>query len=305
MAELLLETNGLCKSYGKTRAVNNVSMHVERGAVYGFIGRNGAGKTTFMKIICGLANKTSGELTLFGKTGSQIAEVRPKLGCLIEAPGIYPKLTAFENMQLKCLAFGKYSKEYINDLLTLVGLADTGKKKAGKFSLGMRQRLGIALALVGDPELMVLDEPINGLDPQGIVEVRDTIHRLSTERGITILISSHILDELSRIATHYGIINNGELIRELSAEQLKNECSERLEITIKGAAHAAANILEKMGVGFTVVNDDLITVSSGIERSAEINTALVTSGQAVSELAVRGEALEDYYLNLTGGSANA
>ena len=305
MSELLLTTDRLTKKYGKHMAVNGVSMHVERGAVYGFIGKNGAGKTTFMKMITGLANPTSGSITLFGETGQELGRVRSKLGCLIEAPGIYPKLTAFENMQLKTLAMGRYNKEYINELLELVGLGDTKKKKSGQFSLGMRQRLGIALALVGEPEMMVLDEPINGLDPQGIVEVRETIHRLSTERGITILISSHILDELSRIATHYGIINNGELIRELSSEQLHNECSSRLDITVKGAARAAAEILERMGIGFSLQGEDRIFVTEGIERSAEINTALVQNGLAVSELTVRAAALEDYYLSLTGGAQNA
>lgn len=305
MSELMLETNRLTKSYGRFRAVNEVSMHLEKGSVYGFIGKNGAGKTTFMKMITGLANPTSGSISLFGKTGAELGKVRRKVGALIEAPGIYPKLTAFENMQLKTLAMGRYDKAYINELLTLVGLADTGKKKAGKFSLGMRQRLGIALALVDEPELMVLDEPINGLDPQGIVEVRDTIHRLATERGITILISSHILDELSKIATHYGIINNGELIQEISAEEIKNRCSDRIEITVKDGAQKAAQIIERLGVPFEIVDGDHIHVTSQTERSAEINTALVTNGLAVSELALRGEALEDYYLRLTGGAHNA
>ena len=259
-----------------------------------------------MKMVTGLANPTSGSITLFGCTGSELGNVRSRLGCLIEAPGIYPKLTAFENLQLKCLAFHKYSKEYVMELLRLVGLDNTGKKKSGKFSLGMRQRLGIALALVGDPEMMVLDEPINGLDPQGIVEVRDTIHRLSSERGITILISSHILDELSKIATHYGIINDGQLIRELSSEELINECSGRLEITVKGASGRAAEILGRMGgLEFSVRDEDSLVVTGSVERSAEINTALVTSGLAVSELAIRAAALEDYYLSLTGGAHNA
>lgn len=305
MAELLLKTDSLTKIYKKHKAVNAVSMHVERGAVYGFIGKNGAGKTTFMKMIAGLANPTSGSIALFGRTGSELAEVRSKLGCLIEAPGIYPKLTAFENMQLKCLALHRYSKEYVYELLNLVGLANTGKKKSGHFSLGMRQRLGIAIALVAEPEMMVLDEPINGLDPQGIVEVRDTIHRLSSERGITVLISSHILDELSKIATHYGIINNGELIRELSSEQLVAECSSSLEITVKNASTHAADVLHRLGVEFRIVDGDRISVTQGIERSAEINTALVQNGFAVSELTVHKAALEDYYLSLTGGGSNA
>ncbi len=305
MSEFLLSTDKLTKIYGKHKAVNEVSMHVERGAVYGFIGKNGAGKTTFMKIVAGLANKTSGSYSLFGQTGRAVDQVKSKLGCLIEAPGIYQRLSAYDNMKTKCLALGKYDPDYIRELLKLVGLSDTGKKAAGHFSLGMRQRLGIALALIGEPEMLVLDEPINGLDPQGIVEVRDIIHRLSVERGITILISSHILDELSKIATHYGIINNGSLIRELSADELAAECASGVDITVKGAAASAAGVLERMGLSFSILDADHIRVNGQPERSAEINAALVTGGYAVSELSLHTAALEEYYLSLTGGAQNA
>lgn len=304
MSEYLLETNSLTKMFKSFKAVNNVSMHVEKGAVYGFIGKNGAGKTTFMKMICGLSNQTSGSITLFGQSGAALAEVRRKIGCLIESPGIYPKFTAFDNLKLKALAMGCYDKNKMNELLELVGLANTGKKRSGEFSLGMRQRLGIAMALIGDPEMLVLDEPINGLDPQGIVEVRDTISKLSTERGITILISSHILDELSRIATHYGIINHGELIKELSADELKAECTARLELTVDDAPKAcqrlaAANIQHK------AISPTHIVITSNIEYSGEINRDLVNNGVLVKELTIRGEDLEEYYLELTGGASNA
>ncbi len=304
MSELVLETQQLTKIFGKHKAVNEVSVHVERGSVYGFIGKNGAGKTTFMKMVCGLSSQTSGGISLFGQTGAGLKDVRHKVGCLIEDPGIFPKLSALENVRLKCLAMGCYNKDYAMGLLQRVGLADTGKKKAGRFSLGMRQRLGIALAMVGSPELLVLDEPINGLDPQGIAEVRETIHSLSQESGITILISSHILDELSKIATHYGIINDGQLIRELSAEQLLNARTGGIDITIDNFGRAQ-EILHSMGLPFKLTEPFHISVSAGKELAAEINKALVMGGVAVSELAVHSEDLESYYLKLTGGEVNA
>ncbi len=304
MEEYLITTDRLTKQFGKHKAVNEVSMHIRKGSVYGFIGKNGAGKTTFMKIICGLANKTSGSITAFGETDANSANYRKKIGCLIEAPGIFTDMTAFQNVKAKCLAAGVYSKEYVDGLLALVGLADVGKKKAKNFSLGMRQRLGIALALVGDPEMLVLDEPINGLDPQGIVEVREIIHKLATERKITILISSHILDELSRIATDYGIINNGVLIKEMTAEELQNACSESLNITVDDL-EAAKRVLGEMGItSYRLIGENTLALSERIDESASINSELVRAGVMVSELSKRGEALEDYYIRLTGGVAN-
>ncbi len=304
MSEYLIETKDLTKVFGKFKAVNNVSMHVEKGAIYGFIGKNGAGKTTFMKMICGLSTQTSGSITLFGKSGAGLAEVRRKIGCLIESPGIYPKLNAFDNLKMKGLAMGCYDKKKAEEMLELVGLSHTGKKKSGEFSLGMKQRLGIAMALTGDPEMMVLDEPINGLDPQGIVEVRDTISRLATERGITILISSHILGELSRIATHYGIINQGQLIKELSSDALQAECTARLELRVDNV-QIATERLAAANIAHTVVGPEHIHITSNVEYSGEINRDLVNHGVLVKELAVRGQDLEEYYLKLTGGVSNA
>ncbi len=302
MSEYLLTTQDLTKTYGRHNAIDHVSMHIPKGAVYGFIGRNGAGKTTLMKIIAGLSTQTSGSYELFGCFGSQLGAVREKVGCLIEAPGIYPDMTAFQNVKAKCLVRGVYNVGYVNELLQAVGLFDAGKKKAKDFSLGMRQRLGIAIALVGDPEFMVLDEPINGLDPQGIVEVRETIHRLAIERNITILISSHILDELAKIATHIGIIENGVLLKELSAQQLKDECAAKIEIVADNAA-AAMNVLQNMGITqFQQINANQINVTERIEESAAVNKALVEAGIAVSKLNVSGEALEDYYIRITGGA---
>ena len=212
MSEILLQTKALTKQYGHQKAVDNVDIHIKKGAIYGFIGRNGAGKTTCMRMIGGLAKPTSGEISMFGYAGKDLSKVRSRVGCLIEAPGVYPNMTAKENIEMKCRLFGISKKGYAEGILDKVGLLNVGKKKTKNFSLGMKQRLGIGMALVGEPDLLVLDEPINGLDPQGIAEIRDTLKRLNQKKGITILISSHILEELYKVADTFGIINQGELI---------------------------------------------------------------------------------------------
>ena len=209
----LLTTTNLTKTYGKKDAAKDINIHVREGSIYGLIGRNGAGKTTVMRMISGLSKPTSGSYQMNG-------ENRFGVGVLIESPGIYPNLSAEENLRLKCIAMGCNSKEYINKLLHIIGLENTAKKHAGSFSLGMRQRLGIGLALVGDPKMIVLDEPINGLDPQGIAEVRKTLERLRQDKGITIMISSHILDELGKLADSYGIIHEGRLLDEFTLDEL-------------------------------------------------------------------------------------
>ncbi|MBQ5744766.1 MAG: ATP-binding cassette domain-containing protein, partial [Ruminococcus sp.] len=213
----ILTTTNLTKTYGKKDAAKDINIHVREGEIYGLIGRNGAGKTTVMRVISGLSKATSGSYELFG-------ENKFGVGVLIESPGIYPTMSAEENIRLKCIALGCNNRDYIQSLLKTVGLENTAQKPAGSFSLGMRQRLGIALALVGDPKMIVLDEPINGLDPQGIVEVRKTLERLKNEKGITIMISSHILDELSKLADSYGIIHEGRLLDEFTTEELTDRC---------------------------------------------------------------------------------
>ena len=199
MSEILLQTRNLTKQYGRHRAVDDVNMHIKKGAIYGFIGRNGAGKTTCLKMISGLSTPSYGEIEMFGYKGKDLQKVRSRVGCLIEAPGLYGNMSAYDNLNIKCKLTGIKKKGYIEELLKTVGLDTVGEKKTKHYSLGMKQRLGIALALVGEPDLLILDEPINGLDPQGIVEVRETIQKLAKERGMTICISSHILEELSQI----------------------------------------------------------------------------------------------------------
>lgn len=302
MSDYILTTSAITKKYGKQLAVDNVDIHVKKGAIYGFIGRNGAGKTTFMKIISGLANPTSGSYSILGYKNNGLKKVRNRVGCLIENPGLHLDFSAFENVKTKCIANGVYKKEYVEELLEIVGLSDVGKKKAQKFSLGMKQRLGIALALVGEPDLLVLDEPINGLDPQGIIEVRETIKKLNKERNMTILISSHILDELSKVATHYGIIHEGKLIEELTAEELMVKCSERIEIKLDDPSRAIP-VIDSLGINkYKVIDKEHIQILERIKDSALINAELVKAGIAVSEILVRNEELEEYFMELTGGA---
>ncbi len=305
MSEFLLETHGLTKQYGHHKAVDSVNLHVKKGAIYGFIGRNGAGKTTCLRMIAGLARPTAGEISLFGYSGKEILQVRSRVGCLIETPGLYRNMTAYENLKVKCLMTGIKKKGYIEDILESVGLADTGNKRVKNFSLGMKQRLGVALALVGEPDLIVLDEPINGLDPQGIAEVRDTIQRLCDEKNMTIIISSHILEELAKIATDYGIIHNGSLIQELTREELMRRCSERIEITLDNP-ESALPVLDNMGfVNYQVADKNHIYVFERLDESAALNMELAKHGVLVKGISITSEELESYFLNLTGGAADA
>ncbi len=226
----LLSTKNISKIYGEQAAVDKINISIQKGEIYGLIGRNGAGKTTLMKILGGLSKPTSGEFTLFGVDSGQLAASGQfsKVGTLIEIPGLIDYLSAYDNLSLKCICCGiKQRKDYIDSLLEQVGLQNTGKKTIKQFSLGMRQRLGVALALVGEPEFLILDEPINGLDPQGIAEMRGIIQKLNQERGITVLISSHILEELSKLATTYGIIDSGRLIYEDKKENYEKECIQK------------------------------------------------------------------------------
>lgn len=305
MSEYLLSTSGLTKQFGHHKAVNNVDLHVKKGAIYGFIGRNGAGKTTFLKMISGLSKATSGEIEMFGYKNEELKHVRSRISCLIEAPGIYGNMSAYDNLAIKCKLFGIRDKQYIENILKVVGLSEVGKKKTKHFSLGMKQRLGIGLALVGEPDLLVLDEPINGLDPQGIAEIRDMLLRLKEEQNMTILISSHILEELSKIATHYGIIHNGSLIQELTREELMIRCSERMEVLLDDPKRAIL-VLDQMGfTNYQVMDQHKIYIYERLDESASVNMQLAKAGILVREIGITSEELENYFLNLTGGAQNA
>lgn len=304
MSELLLTTNALTKQYGHQKAVNNVNVHVKKGAIYGFIGRNGAGKTTFLKMISGLAKQTSGEMEMFGYKNQDLKYVRSRVGCLIEAPGLYGNMSAYDNLFLKCKLFGITNQKYVKNILKTVGLENVGKKKVKHFSLGMKQRLGIGMALVGEPDLLVLDEVINGLDPQGIVEIREMIVRLNEEKNITIIISSHILEELSKIATHYGIIHQGTLLQELTREELMQKCSERMEI-ICDEVQQVLPVLDRMGFkNYQVKDRNRIHIYERLNESAQINMELAKAGIPVRSISITSEKLENYFLNLTGGAKN-
>ncbi len=295
--DYILTTENLTKTYGKKDAAKDINIHIREGEIYGLIGRNGAGKTTVMRMISGLSHPTSGSYTLHGDN-------KIGVGVLIESPGIYTNMSAKENLKLKCIAMGCNNEDYINDLLRTVGLENTGNKNAGSFSLGMRQRLGIALALVGDPKMIVLDEPINGLDPQGIVEVRKTLETLKEEKGITIMISSHILDELGKLADSYGIIHEGKLVDEINNETLSDRCGQYVQLKVDDN-DKAVEIVKALGYEITEVdNDGFIRIQNAVEKTAEINKELVTKGIGVKEIYIKNISLEDYYLSITGGSHN-
>lgn len=302
--EYTLTTNALTKQYGRLKACNEVNMHLRQGEIYGFIGKNGSGKTTFMKMISGMSHPTSGEITLFGCKGAELQRqnVFSRIGTLIEAPGLYPGMSAKDNLKMKCLAcgIGNISK-CCDELLELVGLDKVGKKSVGGFSLGMRQRLGIAMALIGDPDLLVLDEPTNGLDPQGIADMRRILQNLREEKGMTILISSHILEELSKIVTCYGIINEGRLLTELTQEELMEKCRDKICITTDLTDQASV-ILEEMGIrNYQVMDSRTIHVFERHEEICEINRRLVLAEIPVAGIVLANTSVEEFYFSLTGG----
>ena len=295
--ETVLKTNKLTKVYGRRKVVDGVSMTINKGDIYGFIGKNGAGKTTFMRTVLSLTSISSGEVELFG--GKRIEEVGNKIGSLIEAPGLYKNATAYENLKRFSILYGA-DESKINDILKFVNLDKTGKKKAKDFSLGMRQRLGTAIALLGDPEFLVLDEPINGLDPAGIKEIRDVILKLNKELGITFLISSHLLDELAKVVTKYGIINNGVLLEEVSAKELINNCKNKLIIKTDDNEKAKELIKSEFDIKKIDSIKDKLVLYSNLESSALINKYLVKKGILVSEIYTEVDSLEEYFIRKIG-----
>ena len=297
MEEYIIETNGLTKKFSSKVAVNSVNLHIKKGDIYGFIGRNGAGKTTTMKVILGLLFPTSGEIKLFGS--NDLNKGRRKIGSLIENPGLYKNCTAYENMKRFSLLYGGNDEE-IHSILSLVGLDNTGTMKAGKFSLGMKQRLGIGIALLGNPEILVLDEPVNGLDPEGIKQVRDIILKLNKEKGVTFFISSHLLDELAKITTTYGIINNGVLVEEVSADELMDRCKQNIQIQVDDVEKAIRVLAEHNVLKEYEVDDKYINLLSKDYDAAFINEILVKNGVHVSSLKSNEGAFEDYFIKRIG-----
>lgn len=301
MTDIILRASNVSKIYGKHKALDKVSLEIKRGMVYGIIGANGAGKSTFMRTVMGLISSDEGDIELFGQTGQKGLQLaRRKMGQSIETPALYPELTAQKNMQVQAANGGVGDRE-INELLAMMNLSHTGKKKVKNFSLGMRQRLAIACTLVTNPEFLILDEPINGLDPSGIVEMREIIQRLVSERGITVLLSSHILDELSQIATHYGILHEGKLINELSRDELSEVTRQYIELETH-SSEKAVTVLDELGIkDYKVISSTVINIYERLDDAAKINHALVSAGVAVSRIATTRQKLEDYFLQLTGG----
>ena len=299
--DCVLETEDIIKTYKGFRALDGLTMRVPRGAVYGLVGRNGAGKTTLIRLICGLQEPSAGSFRLFGipHDGKEIVRARRRMGAVVETPALYRDLTAEENLRQEFLIRGIPSFEGIPDLIRLVGLEGAGRKKVRHYSLGMKQRLGLALALAGEPDFLVLDEPVNGLDPQGIVEIRELILKLNREKEITFLISSHILDELSRLATHYGIMDRGRMVRELSAEDLEGALRRCLRLEVTDPA-VLARVLDSMGISYKILSGGKADVYAGISVT-DLTLALAGEGCGVLTLQERDESLESYFLSLTEG----
>lgn len=302
--EYVLTTSALSKQYGKFKALDGLTMHIPKGAIYGFVGKNGAGKTTLIRLITGLQSPSGGGYSLYGieNTDKAISQSRRRMGAVVETPSIYLDMDAEDNLKQQCLILGIPSYNEIPEILKIVGLENTGRKRARNFSLGMKQRLGIAVALIGNPDFLVLDEPINGLDPQGIIEIRELILKLNRERQITVLISSHILDELSRLATHYGFIDRGHLVREISAAELEASCRKCVQVEVTDTK-ALARVLDYTHTEYEILSDttariyDSVNLSHLVLALAKENCELIKSHE-------QDESLENYFINLVGGEQN-
>lgn len=307
MNEYVLRTHQLTKQYKNQTALDRVDVSIRQGTIYGFIGQNGAGKSTLMKLVTGLAFPTSGTVELFGATGgSELVRARKRMGVSIESPALYPQLTATENLEAHRLQQGIPGRDAVKRTIELVGLSGTGRKKAKNFSLGMKQRLALGVALLGSPEFLILDEPTNGLDPMGVVEMRELLTKLNREMGITILISSHILSELHLLATHYGIIHKGKLLEQLTSRELQEKCRQFIHIKVDRPERAAAAIERELKTtAFEVMNDGSIRLFDHLDRPAAVSSMLVGEGLALEQFMPMGEDLESYFTTRIGGGDHA
>lgn len=298
----ILETKNLTKRYGGKAAVDNVSLTIEKGDIFGLIGQNGAGKTTLMRLVTSLSYPDSGEITLFGqKSPSGLTSARTRMGCVVETPALYPNLTAAQNLEYYRIQRGIPDKGAAQKSLQSVHLTDTDKKKFRHFSLGMKQRLGLALAIMNNPDFIILDEPINGLDPMGIIEMRDLIKKLN-EQGITIMISSHILSELSQVANKYAIIHNGLLIKSITQEQLRDECKRALSVTVDDVSKAAAILETALHIrNYKQISAHELRVYEYLDNPAEVTFQLSQGHVRVAALHEVGDSLEDYFTKMVGG----
>lgn len=297
--DFVLETKGLTKTYRHTKALDGVEMHVPKDSVYGLVGRNGAGKTTLMRVITGIQRESAGSYSLFGvdDRDPEIRRVRKRVGAMIESPSIFLDLSAEENLKMQYSILGLPSFSSIPEILSTVGLEGTGKKKAGSFSFGMKQRLGIAMAIAGNPDLLILDEPINGLDPEAIVEMRELIIRLNREMHMTIIVSSHILDELSKVANYYGFLDSGRIVKEISSSVMEKECRKATRIKVESIEKASV-ALSLLGKDYLVIDDESVDIY-GETTIKEILKTLESAG--VKDIEKRNEDLEGYFINTMGG----
>lgn len=306
MNDYVLQTNQLSKTFKRSVALDKVSLSIRKGAIYGFIGQNGAGKSTLIRMITGLAFPSGGTIQLFGASEERaLVEARKRIGSIIESPALFPQMSARDNLEANRIMRGIPGKDCVARTLKQVGLQETGRKQAKHFSLGMKQRLGLAIALLGDPEFLILDEPTNGLDPMGVVEMRELLKRLNREQGITILISSHILSELNLLASHYGIIHRDQLLEQLTAQELSAKCQQYLLIKVDSPDKAAAVIQHELGtVDFEVMQDGAIKLYNSTRQPGEVSSALFAAGLVIEKFMPMGEDLESYFTKRIGVNAH-
>lgn len=296
MNEIILKTNNLTKKYKEFIALDNVNLSISKGDIYGLIGRNGAGKTTLMKIITTLSNKTAGEFELFGKKDNNLTETKRRIGCLIENPAFFPNLSAVNNLKYYAIQKGIVDNKQIDEAIELVGLSEAKNKKFKTYSLGMKQRLGIAFAILDNPDFIILDEPINGLDPIGISELRDLFKKLNLEKNITILISSHILNELYQVSNKLCIIEKGKVIKEITKEQLDEECSKCIVIKTKETSKVAVILEEQLKTkNYKIIDNTEIRLYDYLENSSKVNKTLIKNDIDIISLYESGITLEDYF----------
>lgn len=300
----IIETKDITKKYGKYQVLNKLNIHVKENSIYGLIGKNGAGKTTLIRIICGLQDPTNGTyfINKIDNKAKDIFLVRKKIGAIIERPSIYEEMNAKDNIICQMKLVGLTNYQDVSKFLDVVGLSNVGNKKVRYYSLGMKQRLGIALALVNNPNILILDEPINGLDPEGIIEIRELILKLNKEKHITILISSHYLDELSKVATHYGFIDKGRIIEEISSEELNKKLTSFIELKVNNLK-SFTDFFKKNNITYEIKDNNIINIYKDYNIQKFI-TELTNNNLEIESITKKNESLEEYYINLIGGNNN-
>ena len=303
MTKFICETKNLSKKYKDFYALKNVNLTIPKGEIYGLVGENGAGKTTLIRLLTGLNFKSEGEIILFGHKDN-LQHERSKIGCTIEMPALYKDMTASQNLEVQRIQRGIPNKKCITDTLELIGLSNAGKKRVANFSLGMKQRLALGVALLGEPEFLILDEPVNGLDPTGIIELRELLKKLVKEREVTIL-SSHILSELHQLATCYGFLHKGELLKQISTEELNEECKRHICLRTDNIQKTTLLLEQKGNINnYSVYPDNSIRIYECLDNVRMISKLLPSNGVIIDEISVQGENLETYFENLIGGRKN-